>query len=367
MSDDLRSAENLSEPLSGGNPNLRDAEQTNEPLSGGHPNLLDSEQLNEPLSGGYPNLRAAFMVLEALTALLPEPYMSTEVFPTLIGVEFSVHKKPTFSTRISKQQSGREVRSANYPYPLWEFNLSYDYLPDESGAFQQAQTDLRTLMGFFLQMTGSFDTFLFKDPTDYIVVGETMFTGDAVTVQFPMLRNLGGFNEPIGQLNVDFVAQFLSTDVNTGTSSINVPNHGLTSGYGPVSFSTSNTLPTGLSVTSTYWLIAVDKNTLRVAASYADALAGTYIALTGTGSGTDTINRDIAVYDNGTLLDKTVYSVTMPNQIVFVTAPASGHVITADFWFYFVCRFLDDSQDYEQFADKLYQLGKCDFTSVIGP
>jgi len=65
------------------------------------------------------------------------------------------------------------------------------------------------------------------------------------------------------------------------------------------------------------------------------------------------------------LLDKTSYSVTPPNQIVFVSAPTSGHSITASFQFWFVCRFLEDKADFEKFMNQLWEVGKLEFKSVI--
>lgn len=365
MADTLRSPNFETEPLAEGVPNLRSPLVQTEPLAEGIPNLRVDLLQSEPLTEGAPNLRVDLFITETLISLWPDIPMSTAVFPTLPGLTWSVHKKPQFSTRISKQQAGREVRSADYPMPIWEFDLTYDFLPDPQDANQDLTTNLRQLMGFFLQRQGSYDTFLFQDPTDYIVVSGLQWTGDAATLRFPVLRNLGGFEEIIGQVNTSALTTFSSTAVNTSTNTFNVPNHGLVTADSPVAIKSSATLPSGLVSTTTYWLIAVDANTLALASSYANALAGTKVTLTTTGSGNLTISRDIAVYDNGTLLNKTAYSISGPNYLLFSVAPAAGHLITADFWFYFNVRFLEDAHDYEQFMENLWQLGKCDLLSVI--
>jgi hypothetical protein len=56
-----------------------------------------------------------------------------------------------------------------------------------------------------------------------------------------------------------------------------------------VRFTTSGTLPTGLALNTDYYLIRVSATTSNVAASLADAIAGTAIAYTDTGSGTHTL------------------------------------------------------------------------------
>jgi hypothetical protein len=59
-----------------------------------------------------------------------------------------------------------------------------------------------------------------------------------------------------------------------------------------VSFTTTDTLPTGLSTGTTYYVIYATANTFNLATSYANAIAGTKIATTGAGAGTHTIVID---------------------------------------------------------------------------
>ena len=56
------------------------------------------------------------------------------IFPTLPGLAWSVTKTPTFQTRIQRAASGRESRALDYPYPLWQFALVYDFLRDDPAA-----------------------------------------------------------------------------------------------------------------------------------------------------------------------------------------------------------------------------------------
>ena len=81
-----------------------------------------------------------------------------------------------------------------------------------------------------------------------------------------------------------------------GTCTISIANPGVvTSVLHPfitgdcIHFTTTGALPTGLSASTGYYVIAVDGNTFRLATTYANALAGTAIDTSGTQSGTHTL------------------------------------------------------------------------------
>ena len=119
--------------------------------------------------------------------------MSNALFPTFKGLQWDVVKMPTWSTIIQRSASGRELRAALFSFPLWEFHLSFSWLPDRGAGV----TDLKNLMGFFNQRNGSFDTFLYKDPTDNNISAQALGAGDGSTTQFQLVRTYGGFAEPI--------------------------------------------------------------------------------------------------------------------------------------------------------------------------
>jgi uncharacterized protein (TIGR02217 family) len=201
------------------------------------------------------------------------------IFPTLPGLAWSVTKTPTFQTRIQRAASGRELRALDYPYPLWQFAVVYDFLRDNPAA---GYDELRTLVGFFLQCQGAFGTFLFQDPSDYQVTGQLIGIGDASNTAFQLQRAMGttlpggGFFEPIVAPNI--------------VSAISL---------------------------------------------------------------------------NGITQDPTTYSVDPATGLVtFGTPPGSGRIITADFSYYFRCRFIDDKYDFENFMYRLWQLKKLTFISV---
>lgn len=119
-------------------------------------------------------------------------------FPSLTGQGWSVHKRPTFSTRVASHVSGREARTPFYSAPLYEFELTFEGL-DSAGAFPGLTANgLQSLMGLYLQCQGQFGTFLYSDPTDGAAAGQAIGTGDGTTTLFSMVRTLGGFTEPVG-------------------------------------------------------------------------------------------------------------------------------------------------------------------------
>jgi hypothetical protein len=67
------------------------------------------------------------------------------------------------------------------------------------------------------------------------------------------------------------------------TTSADVPN------FSRVRFTTSSALPAPLALATNYWTIRLTASTSRIATSYANAVAGTYIDLTTTGVGTQTM------------------------------------------------------------------------------
>ncbi len=65
-----------------------------------------------------------------------------------------------------------------------------------------------------------------------------------------------------------------------------------------------------------------------------------------------------AVYLNGAAQSSgyVVNATPLAPSVTFATAPASGVAVTADFHWYFLCRFDDDSEDLEEFMAALYAL-----------
>jgi len=131
----------------------------------------------------------------------------TAIFPALPGLGWSVTKAPRFATRVQRAVTGRELRVLDQPYPVWTWTLTYSLLRDKNDTRGSSGSggsglgigydELRTLAGFFLQQQGSFQPFLFDDPTDDNVTAQPLGTGNASTSVFQLVRTMGGFAEPV--------------------------------------------------------------------------------------------------------------------------------------------------------------------------
>jgi hypothetical protein len=82
-----------------------------------------------------------------------------------------------------------------------------------------------------------------------------------------------------------------------------------------VRFTTTTTLPAGLSLATDYWLVRQSSTTAKVATSYANYVAGTTVDITDAGTGTHTLTIQMPRYDSG---------VGCQAAFVSVTAPATG-------------------------------------------
>ena len=72
------------------------------------------------------------------------------------------------------------------------------------------------------------------------------------------------------------------------------------------------------------------------------------------------------VYLNGVVQDNLTYSANPATGILtFTSAPPNGAIITADFSYYFRCRFSDDTIEFENFLFQLWSAQKVKFTSLL--
>jgi uncharacterized protein (TIGR02217 family) len=217
------------------------------------------------------------------------------VLPKLAGQSWSVKKTPTFQTRIQRAVSGRELRALDYPFPLWQFELTWEALGDNLGGAASSPpigsllaTDLRTLMGFFLACQGAFATFLYDDPTDDQVTGQWLGVSGAGTTQAQLFRTFGA---------------------------------GVVSGAPPPAISLFEPI-TAPNIVS-------------------------------------------AVYFNGIRQLPSAYSLDPATGLLtFYSAIPATTTVTADFSYYFRCRFVADAYTFENFMFRLWSLKKLDFISV---
>ncbi len=313
-------------------------------------------------------------------------------FPNLAGQGWSVHKRPSFSTSVASHVSGREVRRANYAYTLYEFELSFEGLDSGGGFPAIGSQSLQALMGCYLAAQGQFGTFLYSDPTDNAAAGQGLGAGDGATTQFAILRSLGGYAEPVSWV-VDVSAIYFN-GVSVPGAAFGTPPAPTLSGisggtFGNVTYYVKVTWVTaaGEMPASREASIALMPGQLLQVASppfSTPPLSTGYNVYAATVSGQEVLqngNAPIAIGTpwtmpstglmTGTATPPTtnqyawsVSAQTGPGMISFATAPPAGTAITADFTFAYICRFLDDQADFENFMKGLWQVSSLKFRSV---
>ena len=78
--------------------------------------------------------------------------------------------------------------------------------------------------------------------------------------------------------------------VDFANNELDLTGHSYLSGDGPLRLTTTDTLPTGLALATDYWAIYVGANSIQLATSRANALAGVAVAFSDVGAGTHTIS-----------------------------------------------------------------------------
>jgi microcystin-dependent protein len=119
----------------------------------------------------------------------------------------------------------------------------------------------------------------------FAVIGTSHGIGDnSTTFNVPDYR----YQTPRGRGGVTNKT-FATTDVNITDNILTINSHDFKRTGFRVRFSTTGTLPGGLAINTTYYVIVLTSNTIKVATTRANALAGTAIDITTIGTGTHTI------------------------------------------------------------------------------
>lgn len=301
--------------------------------------LVVESSVNDPR-----NMRSSLVVIECLIAILEET-MATAVYPlTLKGMTFGVSKRPMFSNRVAVHTSGQETATSYWDNPKWEFDVSYDWLPDRPTGPQ----DFKALLGFFLNMRGNFQTWLFSDPDDNAVVAGYQKTFDGVSVEMPFVRGISGFYEPVGQVRTD-------TPLNIWLDVVE-----------------ANTVPAAGPFTRTVahaseWVLdqGVKKAGVPMTAVASAPATGQYSVAAGVYTFAAADANAAILISYRYLAAPASYTVTMPHTAIFTVAPAAGAVVTATFQYYFVCRFKESMADFHKFSNQLWELQRLSFISQL--
>lgn len=138
--------------------------------------------------------------------------MTDAVFPALPGIAWNTVRTPTWQTRTQVSVSGKETRQADWSFPRYGWELSYDFLRSDP-----TLGELQSLIGFINSMSGSFGSFLYTDDDDNAATSQQIATGDGATVTFPLIRAFGGYIEPVSRVNAVSVVTVAGTPTSAYT------------------------------------------------------------------------------------------------------------------------------------------------------
>jgi hypothetical protein len=283
--------------------------------------------------------------------------------------------------------SGKETRINNQSYPRYQFDLTYNILRSAA-----AYTEYQQLLGFINSRYGRWDTFLYTADDDNSVTGQTIGTGDGTTTAFQLLRTLSGFIEPVLAPNIIGAVYLNGLSIPTAGYSA-ATNGALTqTSSGSLGASTRFVRSTwvtesGETATSVESSLAVSANHVLNVAAPSSPPAGAigwniYVShSTATETrqnsspialGTPWVEPNTGLTNTGAafpLTNTTGWSVSnwgtsSPGVLTFSGAPANSILITADFTFYWPCRFDMDKFAFSEFMSGLYELKKLSLITV---
>ncbi|WP_457425679.1 DUF2460 domain-containing protein [Roseateles sp. P5_E7] len=118
--------------------------------------------------------------------------MSTAIFPKLAGLSAERSIGAAYSTRVHRAVSGRRSAMGERLFPVWRFQLRYNFL---------RVADVASLRGFFRARQGALDPFYFRDETNHAVIAQTVGLGAPGLRTFPLAYNEGGAVDRVGAVD----------------------------------------------------------------------------------------------------------------------------------------------------------------------
>ena len=225
---------------------------------------------------------------------IANPYGPIAIFPNL-PESFPIKVSIVMDTIIGTSKSLREVRVAQQQLPLWDIEIPFQELRDETQnqipyqpfVYPTVYQEFEELVQIWLSMYGKTGVFGFNCPWDNSRLNQQIAVGDGITYSFTIVRSWGT-GPTATLLPIGLIGEVLSVQVN----SITAP--------------------------STHY--TVDRNKLI----FVDDLGNTY-------------------------------------------PPGDGDAITMTFTFYYLCRFTEDEQDFEEFSKNRWTVPSLKFRAVDWP
>jgi len=313
--------------------------------------------------------------------------MSTAVLPSLAGYGFPAVRTAMWDTDVQSSVSGRECRLAYYTAPKYSWKLDVNVL--RSIASPQ---DFQVLLGFVNARQGSFDSFQYSDPDDNSVTGQAIATGNGGTTAFQLVKTFGGFVEPV--LAPNTISAVYLNGVSIPAAGYSAATNGALAQVSSGSLSGATyyvrsawVTESGETATSVETSLAVSANHVLQVSAPSGAPAGAigWNVYVSTSTATETRQNGSPIPLGNTwqepntgltntgasfpLTNTTGWSVsnwgaTTPGILTFAGAPASGIAITADFSYYYPCRFASDKTEFSLDFQGLYSVKSLTWQSV---
>jgi len=315
--------------------------------------------------------------------------MGTSFFPSLPGLGYPVSRTALWSTRQQEAVSGTEFRIADYTFPRYQWDLQFNILRSAA-----AYTEFQTLLGFINARQGAFDSFLYTDADDNSVTSQAIATGNAVTTGFPLVRTFGNFVEPV--LAPNTVSAVYLAGASIASAGYSAPTNGALTqtsagSLGATTYYVRSTWVTssGETTAGTETSLAVSANNVLNVAAPSSPPTGVlgwnvYVSNSVGGSGQETKQNSTPIAlgtawvepntglttgafvpaSNTTGWSVSDWGSSTPGILTFAGTPGSGIAITADFTYYWPCRFVDDKAMFDLFMNQYYSVKKLSFMSV---
>ena len=144
----------------------------------------------------------------SLPILLPGTIQTLPIFPAF-PIGFPVTMTPTMATVKGGIKSGRDMRAPQQQIPVWEFEINFEELRDQTQnqvpGYLAGFTEFMQLSQLFIGSVGQFGQFLFNAWWDDSRAGQEIAYGDGASTAFTITRTWGfgalQFTEPVGAVN----------------------------------------------------------------------------------------------------------------------------------------------------------------------
>ncbi len=170
--------------------------------------------------------------------------MSNFIYPVLQGLTFNSVRSPHFNTAKQQALTGKESRIAYQQWPLWHWELIYEYL---------SPADLLALHGLFIAVQGDFDTFLYTDPLFNAVAAQQSPSSRPEIRRRPSTRSSPSTKTPAVPGGPELIQNFEGTPTIYGNGTLIPSGHYSISGTGGVTFSAMPAAATVLTWTGSFY------------------------------------------------------------------------------------------------------------------